>query len=56
VPKEKELWEFARNVLEAIHEPLVVLDADLQVVMANRSFYQTFKVARACSNIKKANF
>jgi two-component system CheB/CheR fusion protein len=36
--------DFAENVLETIHEPLVVLDADLNVVMSNPSFYKMFKV------------
>jgi two-component system CheB/CheR fusion protein len=36
--------DFAQNVLETINEPLVVLDADLRVVMANPSFYKLFKV------------
>jgi two-component system CheB/CheR fusion protein len=36
--------DFAENILETIHEPLLVLDADLNVVMANPSFYKMFKV------------
>ena len=32
------------NILGSIREPLVVLDSDLKVVKANRSFYQTFNV------------
>jgi two-component system CheB/CheR fusion protein len=36
--------DFAENVLETIHEPLVVLDANLNIVMSNPSFYQMFKV------------
>jgi two-component system CheB/CheR fusion protein len=35
---------FAESVLQTINEPLVVLDADLKVLMANRAFYQMFKV------------
>jgi two-component system CheB/CheR fusion protein len=42
-----EARNFAENVLETMNKPLVVLDADLQVVMANRSFYQMFKVKPA---------
>jgi two-component system CheB/CheR fusion protein len=38
---------FAENVLETINEPLVVLNANLQVVMANPAFYKTFKVKPA---------
>jgi PAS domain-containing protein len=32
------------KILDSIREPLVFLDPRLQVVKANRSFYQTFKV------------
>ena len=31
-------------MMGSIREPLVVLDPDLKVVKANRSFYQTFSV------------
>lgn len=34
---------YAENIITTIREPLVVLDADLRVVSANRSFYQTFR-------------
>jgi len=36
---------YAENIVETIREPLIVLDADLKVLSASRSFYQTFKVA-----------
>ena len=39
--------EFAENIVETVREPLLVLDADLRVWRANRSFYQTFKVTAA---------
>jgi chemotaxis protein methyltransferase CheR len=35
------------NILGSIHEPLVVLDADLKVLKANRFFYETFDVKPA---------
>ena len=35
---------FAEGIVETVREPLVVLDADLRVRTANRSFYQTFGV------------
>ena len=48
VIKSREIMEksrdFAENILETIHEPLVVLDADLHVLMANPSFYKLFKI------------
>ncbi|MFB3890294.1 MAG: chemotaxis protein CheB [Candidatus Bathyarchaeia archaeon] len=35
---------FAETVLATMREPLVVLDADLKVAMANPSFYKTFDI------------
>ncbi len=34
------------DIVETIHEPLLVLDSDLMVILANRSFLDSFKVAR----------
>jgi two-component system, chemotaxis family, CheB/CheR fusion protein len=43
--------EHARNhfvaIVETVREPLLVLDAELRVLTANRSFYQTFRVSPA---------
>jgi two-component system CheB/CheR fusion protein len=36
--------DFAENVIATIREPLVVLDHQLRVVSASRSFYETFRV------------
>jgi len=47
VETEKEIQdarEYAENILETIHEPLVVMNSDLQILSANLSFYDTFKV------------
>ena len=35
---------YAENIVETVREPLLVLDGDLKIVSANRSFFQTFKV------------
>ena len=35
---------FAASVVETMHEPLLVLDDQLRVVLANRSFYRIFQV------------
>ena len=35
---------YAEAVVETVREPLIVLDGDLRVVQANRSFYQFFRV------------
>jgi len=39
----KEAHDFAESIVSTIREPLLVLSADLKVVSANRSFYETFK-------------
>ncbi|HVO85243.1 MAG TPA: ATP-binding protein [Syntrophobacteria bacterium] len=39
----QETREYAESIVETVREPLVVLDADLRVISANRSFYETFK-------------
>ena len=39
-----EASDFAESIINTIHEPLIVLDKDLRVVKASRSFYQFFKV------------
>ena len=38
--------EYAKAILDTVRESLVVLDADLKVLSANRSFYKTFKVTQ----------
>jgi two-component system CheB/CheR fusion protein len=40
----QEARRYAQNIIETIREPLLVLDADLKVLSANRSFYTIFKV------------
>ncbi|MHA1727705.1 MAG: PAS domain-containing sensor histidine kinase, partial [Promethearchaeota archaeon] len=40
----KEERMYAQNIIETIHEPLMVLDADLRVISANRRFYEMFRV------------
>ena len=34
---------YAENIVETVREPLLVLDGDLKIISANRSFYRTFK-------------
>lgn len=36
--------DYAESIIATVREPLVVLDEDLRVVSASRSFYQTFQV------------
>ena len=36
--------EFSDSIIDTVREPLIVLDQDLRVVTASRSFYDFFKV------------
>ena len=38
---------FAEGIVDTLREPLVILDSDFRVKIANQSFYQTFKVSPA---------
>ncbi|MBI4844812.1 MAG: PAS domain-containing protein [Nitrospirae bacterium] len=37
---------YAESIIDTIREPLIVLDAGMKVVSANRTFYRTFKVLK----------
>jgi two-component system CheB/CheR fusion protein len=39
------LYQFAAGVAQTAREPLLVLDAELRIVAASRSFYATFQIA-----------
>ena len=39
-----EALEYAENIINTVREPLIILDHDLRVVTASRSFYEFFKV------------
>lgn len=39
--------EFAESIIDTLREPLIVLDKELRVVSASRSFYEVFKVDSA---------
>ena len=41
----KVACEYAESILETMRGPLIVLDANLRVISANKAFYQTFKVS-----------
>src|SRR6185437_6897249 len=38
--------DFAMSIVETVRQPLLVLDTDLRIRMANRSFYRTFHVSQ----------
>ncbi|MFQ6125653.1 MAG: PAS domain S-box protein [Candidatus Heimdallarchaeota archaeon] len=42
----REAQAYAESIVETLREPLVVLDAELRVLSANRAFYETFHVTR----------
>jgi two-component sensor histidine kinase len=44
--ENKEASALAQAIVDTVREPLLVLDKDLRVLAASRSFYLTFKVAR----------
>jgi len=40
---QTDLLSYCENIINALHEPLMVLDSDLIIVSANRNFYESFK-------------
>ena len=36
--------EYTERIINAVHDPLIILYGDLMVALANRSFYQSFDV------------
>ena len=40
----QEVREYAESIVDTVREPLVLLDTDLRVISASRSFYQAFQV------------
>ena len=44
-PLVEDIENYARNIVDTVREPLLILDATLRVQSANRAFYQTFHVS-----------
>jgi len=42
----KRAKEFAEGIIDAVRQPLVVLDSDLRVIYCNSAFFEDFKVSR----------
>ena len=40
----QDALNYANNIINTIREPLVVLDSDLKIISANKSFYATFQL------------
>ena len=39
-------WIYIRTMVDVLREPVLILDKDLKVMMANESFYRVFQVER----------
>lgn len=39
-----DAWALAQGIVDTVREPIIVLDNELRVIAASRSFYSTFKV------------
>jgi chemotaxis protein methyltransferase CheR len=39
-----DAWALAQGIVDTVREPVLVLDSDLRVIAASRSFYSAFKV------------
>lgn len=46
IHKVEEARDYAEAIVETVREPLVVLDGNLRVITANRSFYKIFHVTK----------
>jgi two-component system, chemotaxis family, CheB/CheR fusion protein len=46
----RDARDFAEAIVETVREPLVVLDAELRIVKATQSFYETFQVSQQDTN------
>ncbi len=40
----QDVLEYTKSIINTVREPLIILYEDLTVALANRSFYQAFKV------------
>ena len=45
--KMQSALNYAENIINTVREPLLVLDQQLVVISANRSFYETFKLKKS---------
>lgn len=44
--RPEEIRNYAEGIVETVRKPLVLLDHELRVKVANRAFYQTFRVTK----------
>ncbi|MGB8656402.1 MAG: hypothetical protein WCE90_01290 [Candidatus Zixiibacteriota bacterium] len=43
--EQQRARDYAASIVETVREPLIILNGELKVISANRSFYQTFNVS-----------
>jgi PAS domain-containing protein len=43
-PTVQDAWTLAQAIVDTVREPFIVLDHEIRVIAASRSFYLTFKV------------
>lgn len=41
----KDAFEYRQGIVETIHEPLVVMNAEMKIISANRAFYEHFQTS-----------
>jgi len=46
-------WTYIRTVVDTIREPFLILDADLRIISANKTFYSVFQVSKEETENKK---
>jgi len=46
IEQPEEVHNYAESIVQTVRKPLVLLDKDLRVRMANRAFYQAFQATR----------
>jgi PAS domain-containing protein len=45
LPAIADAWALAQGIVDTVREPVLVLDEELRVIAASRSFYSAFKVS-----------
>src|SRR5829696_517391 len=49
----EQAFLLAKAIVDTVREPLLVLDVDLRIVVASRSFYRTFEMTRPATQAHK---
>ena len=51
--KMQSALNYSEDIINTVREPLIVLDQQLEVVSANKSFYKTFKLKKSLTEGEK---